>query len=246
VFIEYEWTPSGEYVPLALRSVDTGMGLERIAAVLHNVPSAFESDMFASALERLDELARPEALIGLPPERVVRARRMIVDHVRATLLAYLAGVEPGRDGRDSVVRRLIRRAARQGRVLGIVGPFLGELVAPLVASHGALLTEEERERAPQVAVILTDEERRFTRTLSAGLRYLDRLEPEADGRISGERLFTLLSERGFPSDLAVEILADRGLEVNWSGYERALDAHREISRVGHEATVKAGGAGDGL
>jgi alanyl-tRNA synthetase len=238
VFIEYEWTPSGEYIPLTLRSVDTGMGLERIAAVLQDVPSAFESDMFAPALVRLDELTRPEALVGLPPERITRARRMIVDHVRATLFAYLEGVEPGRDGRDSVVRRLTRRAARQGRVLGIEGPFLGELIAPLVASHGALLTDEERERAPQAATLLTDEERRFTRTLSAGLRYLDQLTPDADGHIPGERIFTLLAERGFPSDLAAEILADRGLEVDWPGYERALDVHREVSRAGHDGGAK--------
>ncbi len=239
VLIEYEWTPDGEYIPLSLRSVDTGMGLERIAAVLQGVPSAFEGDMFAPALARLDELTRPAVLQSLPPERIVKARRMIVDHVRATLLAYLEGIEPGRDGRGSVVRRLIRRAARQGRVLGVEGPFLGELVAPLVEGHNGLLTHEERRRAPGAAAMLADEERRFARTLTAGLRYLDRLEPGADGRIPGEHIFTLHAERGFPSDLAAEILADRGLEVDWSGYERALDAHRAVSRVGREAGARS-------
>jgi alanyl-tRNA synthetase len=234
VFIEYEWTPGGEYIPLPLRSIDTGMGLERIAAVLQDVPSGFDLDIFAPALARLDELTPPDAVQRVAPERLVRARRMIVDHVRAVLFAGLEGVVPGRDGRDSVVRRLIRRASRQGRVLGIEGPFLGELVAPLVAGHGTLLTGDERARAPRVAELLADEERRFARTLSAGLRYLDRLTPDAEGRIPGERIFTLHAERGFPADLAAEILADRGLTVDWPGYEHALEAHREVSRVGRE------------
>jgi alanyl-tRNA synthetase len=154
---------------------------------------------------------------------------MIVDHARAALFVMLAGVEPGRDGRGSVLRRIIRRAARQGRVLGLDRPFLGELVAPLAEAHSPLLTDEERGRLPAVARMLTDEERRFSRVLTAGLRELARVEPSP-----GERLFMLHAERGFPSDLAAEILAERGLHVDWPGYERAADEHRQISRVSAE------------
>lgn len=233
VFIEFEETPDGRYVPLPFRSVDTGLGLERIALVLQGTETVFETDLFAPARQRLAELA-PIPVSGESPVRV-RARRRIVDHTRAALLAGLAGVEPERDGRGSVVRRLIRRAARQGRILGLDEPFLGNLVGPLAEAHGELLTPEERLRTQTIAGILDDEERRFQRVLSAGLRYLDQLEPAAEGGVvPGERIFMLHAERGFPADLAVEILAERGLRVEWSGYEREAELHRSNSRVSKE------------
>lgn len=232
VFIEYEWQPEGAYRPLPLRSVDTGMGLERIAAVLQGAESVFETDLFLPAHGRLLELAPEDGLKGGTETRQdVRARRMIVDHTRAALFALLAGVPPGRDGRGSVVRRLIRRAARQGRALGVERPFLAELVPPLLAGHGALLTAEERARLPELAQALTAEEVRFSRALTAGLRELARLGPGADGLVPGECLFALHADRGFPADLAAEVLAERGLAVDWHGYERARAAHRAVSRA---------------
>jgi alanyl-tRNA synthetase len=231
VFIEYEWEDSRRFTPLPLRSVDTGMGLERIAAVLQGVEMVFDIDLFQSATRRLRELTGEHSDgADETPERT-RASRMIVDHTRAALLAALAGVEPGRDGRGSVLRRIIRRAARQGRVLGLEQPFLGELVGPLAQAHGPLLSAEESERLPDIARMLSDEERRFRRVLTAGLRELEHIEPGRDGAVPGERLFTLHAERGFPTDLAAEVLAERGLRVEWAGYERAADEHRAVSRV---------------
>jgi alanyl-tRNA synthetase len=229
VFMEYERRPDGSHAPLPLRSVDTGMGLERSAAVLQGVTTVFETDLFSSALARLAELAPPAPAADDPRAR--RARHLIVDHTRAALLAGLAGVAPGRDGRGSVVRRLIRRAARQGRALGLTRPFLGELVAPLAEAHDGLLTREEQARVPALAQELADEERRFSRVLTAGLRELARIEGDAGGQVPGERLFTLHAEGGFPADLAAEVLAERDLFVDWSGYERALAEHRAVSRV---------------
>jgi alanyl-tRNA synthetase len=229
VFIEYERQPDGGFTPLPLRSVDTGMGLERTAAALQQVESAFDIDLFAAAAARLAALAPVRQGDGDPVQR--RARRMIVDHARAALFAGLAGVEPGRDGRGSVVRRLIRRAARQGRILGLDEPFLGELAAPLAEAHAPLLTPEERDRVPLVARTLADEEARFTRVLTVGLRHLARLEPGTDGLVPGARIFALHADRGFPADLAAEVLAERGLGVDWSGYDRALAEHRMVSRV---------------
>ncbi|HLZ25623.1 MAG TPA: alanine--tRNA ligase-related protein [Ktedonobacterales bacterium] len=231
VFITYELTPDGRYIPLAMRSVDTGMGLERTAAVLQNVPTVYETDLFAPGFSRLTELA---PVGGDEDTRHVLARRIVVDHARAALFAGLAGVLPDRDGRGSVLRRLIRRAARQGRVLGLERPFLGELLGPLAAAHEGLLSSEERARVPELARMVTDEERRFTRVLTAGLRTLETLEPGPDGQVPGERLFMLHAERGFPADLAAEILVERGLTVDWQGYERALEEHHAISRAGLE------------
>ncbi len=234
VFIAYELLPQGSVTPLPMRSVDTGMGLERVAAVLQGVPSVFEIDLFAPASQRLDELvSSPPGPLpwwgrGNPMER---ARRVILDHTRAALFAMLEGIYPGRDGRESVVRRLIRRAARQGRVLGIEGPFLGELVGPLAEAHTDLLTVEQQQRVPSLARMLADEERRFSRVLGIGLRLLERMTPDEDGLVSGEAIFRLEAECGFPADLAGEVLAERGLAVDWRGYERAVEEHHTISRM---------------
>lgn len=231
VFIEYELSVDGRYSQLPLRSVDTGLGLERTAAMLQEVETAFDIDLFAPALIRLREISANETTAALDLQRRAKAQRLIVDHARSALFAGLAGVVPGRDGRESVMRSLIRRAARTGRSLGLTRPFLGELLEPLATTHGALLTPDERAATPTIARMVTDEERGFQRVLAAGLRELDRLRPDERGVIPGERLFTLHAERGFPADLAGEILAERGLVVDWSGYERAMAAHRVISRV---------------
>ena len=227
VFIEYEWLPDGSYTPLPLRSVDTGMGLERMAAVLQGTTTLFEIDLFAGAQQRIAELS---PVANESPARE-RARRVIVDAARSALYIGLAGVVPGAGGRGSVIRRLIRRAARHGRALGLEEPFLGNLVEPLIERGEGLFSPEERERAPAIAALLTDEERRFTRVLTTGLRLIERMRPDSNGVISGEQLFTLHAERGFPADLAAEVLVERGLRVDWPGFEAAMARHHAISRA---------------
>jgi alanyl-tRNA synthetase len=230
VFIEYDLLPGGRYEPLPLRSVDTGMGLDRVASVLQDVPTVFETDVFVPARRVLNGLTPHGADLDDARER--RARHIIVDHVRATLLAWLAGVGPDRDGRGSVVRRLIRRAARQGRILGIERPFLANLIEPLVVGHGDLLAPDERLRTEALVDVLGDEERRFARVLTAGLRRLEHLTPDGRGLVPGAEIFALLGDHGFPPDLAEEVLADRGLTVDWESYRDALARHREVSRAG--------------
>jgi alanyl-tRNA synthetase len=232
VFIEFDRFADGSLARLPFLSVDTGMGLERVALLLQGVESVFETDLFMPAASRLSELAP----IGVAGNSSIeqRARRVVLDHTRSVLFAGLEGVIPGRDGRNSVLRRLVRRASRQGRILGIDRPFLGELIMPFAQGHATLLTEQERQRLPVLIDMLTNEETQFARVLTAGLKCLDKLVPGEDGIVSGENLFKLHAEQGFPSDLAAEILAERGLLVDWSGYEQFLEQHREISRLSAE------------
>ncbi|GHO45361.1 alanine--tRNA ligase-related protein [Ktedonospora formicarum] len=224
VFMQYERHVDGTMTELPLRNIDTGMGLERMAMALQGSESIFSIDLFQPALECLRELA-PEREGEMP-----RTRRMIVDHARAVMLAGLVGVGPGRTGRDSVVRRLIRRAARQGYVLGIERPFLSELLRPLMEGHGDLLTPEEREKVPALAQMMEQEERMFSRVLSRGLPLLERLRGDERGYVDGEEVYKLHSDRGFPTDLVVEILAEKGLSVDWQRYEQAREEHSQVSR----------------
>ena len=232
VFMEYERFSDGRLEPLPFHNIDTGMGLERMASVLQGAESVFSIDLFQPAIAHLNELASPGIVGNDRLEQL--ARRRILDHVRAVLLAELAGVMPERDGRGSVVRRLIRRASRQGRLLGLDRLFLGELVAPLAIAHDSLLTSDEHAQVLQIVRSITDEERGFQRVLTSGLTHLMQLEPDEHGVIKGSQLFALHAEQGFPADLAAEILAERGTIVDWSSYETASEEHRRISRVSAE------------
>lgn len=232
VFIEYDRSQDGNLTRLPFLSVDTGMGLERIGTVLQNVPSIFDIDLFQPARELLRELAPPQE--GTDPSLDLRARRMILDHTRAAVFACMDGVLPGQEGRNSVVRRLLRRALCQGRVLGLRGFWLSQLVEPLLQAHAFTLSPEQQMSAPQLAEILAREEQQFSRTLSVGLKILENLRPDERGIIAGEAIFRLHSDRGFPSDLAAEILAERGLSIDWLGYKQALERHRQVSRLSIE------------
>lgn len=222
--MQYERHVDGSLSDLPQRNIDTGMGLERMATVLQGRESAFEIDSFQPALERLSALV---------PERKGeerRRRRMIVDHMRAVLLAGLAGVGPGRSGRNSVVRRMIRRAAHQGYALGVEYPFLSELLLPLAQGLGSLLTASEHLETPELVKMVEEDERLFAQVLKKGLPLLEQLEGDERGNVDGGELYRLHSERGFPADLAAEILAERGLCVDWQSYEQARREHSHVSR----------------
>ncbi len=228
VFIEYDRAFDGSLSRLPFLSVDTGMGLERMGMILQQKPSVFELDLFQEAGELLNSLESHRQ--DCPPQLAQRAHRMILDHTRAALFACLEGVMPGQDGRDSVVRRLLRRALLQGHLLGLTSTWLSQLVEPLLRGHAFLLTPEQQQRGVEVSAVFAHETRRFQRALHTGLRLLENLQPDEHGVISGAAIFHLHSARGFPADLAGEMLAERGLSIDWSGYNAALERHRQVSR----------------
>jgi alanyl-tRNA synthetase len=237
VFIEFEQHADGTITSLPFMSVDTGMGLERIAMVLQHAPSVFETDLFTPALVQLDLLittAEAPLQSGRGPGQIKssqQARRMIVDHMRSALLLLLEGVVPLHDGRGSVLRRLIRRAATRGQLLGISRPFLSRLLVPLADAHGGLITEAERQHIPDVVEIVRAEEQRFAGVLRAGLRVLDRATLDKNAMVPGEWLFQFQAERGFPADLAAEVLGEQGIQIEWPSFYAADSRHREVSRV---------------
>jgi alanyl-tRNA synthetase len=237
VFIEFEQDAEGTITPLPFMSVDTGMGLERIAMVLQHAPSVFETDLYIPALVQLDQLisaaeAPVQSAMGSGQmTSSLQSRRMIVDHMRSALLVLLEGIVPLHEGRGSVLRRLIRRAATRGQLLGISKPFLSRLLVPLAEAHGGLITKEERGRIPDAVEIVRAEEQRFAGVLRAGLRVLDRVVLDKDARVPGEWIFQLQAERGFPADLAAEVLSERGIQIEWPSFFAADSRHREVSRV---------------
>ncbi len=233
VFIEFELHQDGSISTLPLASVDTGMGVERVAMVLQRARSVFETDLLASALRYLETQAPPPQADGDVQKAQFRlqSKRMIVDHMRSALLLGVEGSVPTRNGRGSVMRRLIRRAATRGRLLGIADPFLGALVPVLAEAHHGLLTEAERQRVPEVSEVVNLEERRYSKILRVGLPLLADAVLDERGMARGDWLFQLQAERGFPADLAADVLSERGIAVDWSAFSAADLQHRAVSRV---------------
>ncbi len=234
VFMQFERAPSGALSPLPRPSIDTGMGLERIASVLQGVDSNFDTDLFRpllAAVERLSGRSYDPGAAGFP-------FRVIADHARACTFLIADGVLPANEGRGYVLRRILRRAVRFGRQLGLDGPFLHRLVDPVREAMAGAYPEIDA-RAGVVETAIRTEEERFGETLSAGLTLLERelADATAAGRtvLPGEMAFRLYDTYGFPLDLTVDAAAERGLGVDTAGFERALAAQRERARADRRA-----------
>lgn len=234
VFMVYDQQPDGALRPLARPCVDVGVGLERNLMTLNGLASAYATDLLAPLGAALAELA---------PGRDPFAERVVVDHLRAAAFVLAEGVAPGNADQPYVARRLIRRAARYGRALGVAGPFLAGLVAPLVATMGddyPLL----RARAGQIADALGDEEERFGRTLARGEQALARAVAgsRAAGApgLSAETSFHLYETYGFPFELTAELAAAAGLAVDEAGFAAAFAGHQARSRAGAAARFAGG------
>ena len=223
VFMQYNRDAAGEFHPLPKPSVDTGMGLERIAAVMQQVHSNYEIDLFQSLIA---EAARIVEVDDLEENSL----RVIADHIRSCAFLVTDGVLPGNEGRGYVLRRIIRRAVRHGNKLGARGPFFYKLVPTLVHEMGDAYPELVKAQ-PQVEKALLLEEEQFERTLDNGMQILEEaLERLDDKVIPGEVVFKLYDTYGFPTDLTNDIARERGLSLDMEGYSAAMAQQRSRSQ----------------
>ena len=224
VFMQFDRAADGTLTPLPKPSVDTGMGLERIAAVMQGVHSNYEIDLFRELIRAAAELAGTKDLAS-------SSLRVIADHIRACSFLIVDGVLPSNEGRGYVLRRIIRRAIRHGYKLGIREPFFYKLVAPLERAMGKAYPELTKGRR-HVERVLEQEELRFAETLATGMGLLEEAIRNASGKtIAGEAVFKLYDTYGFPVDLTADIARERGLSVDQAGFERAMEAQRERARA---------------
>ena len=225
VFMEFDRAADGTLTPLPFKSVDTGMGLERMASAVQGVDSNYRTDLFVPIIDRL------AAFIGHDPETVESERfsyQVVADHSRAMTFLLAEGVKPSNEGAGYVLRRIIRRAVRHGRLLGIQQPFLREtcsVVIELMGEAYPALVERREELLDAIAA----EEEKFARTLEAGSARLDELVA-GGGTIGGADAFRLHDTFGFPIDLTVEMAAERGVSVDRAGFDAAMAEQRERSR----------------
>jgi len=231
VFMQLNRDPEGRLHPLAKPSIDTGMGLERISAILQGVKSNYETDLFKPIFKEIERVSRVP--YGEDP-RSDTSLRVIADHSRAATFLISDGVLPSNEGRGYVLRRIMRRAMRHGKLLGIDGPFLYQISSKVVdLMKGAY--PELRETEAFVSKVIENEEERFSETLDSGLKILkEELEPlEKEERkvLSGEVAFRLYDTFGFPLDLTAEILQERGMSFDEEGFRAQMEEQKQKSKL---------------
>lgn len=223
VFMQFNRTADGVLHPLPAPSVDTGMGLERISAVMQHVHSNYEIDLFTSLLS-----AAAQAIGCSNDEQP--SLKVVADHIRSCGFLIADGVLPSNEGRGYVLRRIIRRACRHGNKLGAKGSFFHKIVAALVAEMGEAFPELKSQQAHIERVLKTEEEQ-FAKTLEQGLRILEQDLAQLQGKVvPGDVVFKLYDTYGFPMDLTADIARERELTIDEAGFEREMDAQRERAR----------------
>ncbi len=236
VFMQFDKQSDGTLVRLPAPCVDTGMGLERLAAILQGVHSNYEIDLFQALIRKAGELTGTQDLEN-------KSLRVIADHIRACSFLIVDGVLPSNEGRGYVLRRIIRRALRHGWMLGVRQPFFSAMVATLDDVMGEAYPEL-REKRDLVERALKAEEERFAETLDAGMRIFDDVASRSNGAIPGEDAFRLYDTYGFPLDLTQDIARERGLEVDMPGFDAAMQRQRETARAAGKFTSSAGLSAD--
>ena len=236
VFTQYNQNEDGTYTPLANKNIDTGAGLERLASVLQGKPSNFETDLIFPIIEYASEVA----VVEYGRERKTDiSLKVIADHARSMTFMIADGILPSNEGRGYVLRRLIRRAARHGRLLGIEGTFLAKLSEEVINGSKAGYPELE-EKKEFIFKVLTNEENQFNKTIDQGLRILGEMEDEmkaaGEKTLSGENAFKLYDTYGFPMDLTKEILEEKGYDIDEAGFQKCMEEQRNKARSAREVT----------
>ena len=232
VFMQYNRDGAGKLHPLPKPSVDTGMGLERIAAVLQGVHSNYEIDLFQDLIKAAARETHVKDLAS-------NSLKVIADHIRATSFLIVDGVIPGNEGRGYVLRRIIRRAIRHGYKLGQTEPFFHRLVEDLARVMGEAYPELVKAKERVTRVLKTEEER-FAETLEHGMKVLEGALTREDRLLDGETVFQLYDTFGFPVDLTADIARERDVRVDYAGFEAAMQRQRARARAASRFTVSAG------
>ncbi len=223
VFMQYDRQPDGELIPLPKPSVDTGMGLERLVAILQNVHSNYEIDIFKQIIAQA-------AIVTQCKDINDPSLKVIADHIRSTAFLIVDGVIPSNEGRGYVLKRIIRRAIRHGYKLGMEQPFFHRLVEILDQQMGGAYPELRRNKK-QIAKTLKNEELRFAETLDQGMQILEKeIAQLKNSTIPGTVAFKLYDTYGFPLDLTADIAREQGLTVDQNGFDQAMEAQRQMAR----------------
>jgi len=256
VFIQFNANPDGTFSPLPARHVDTGMGFERVAGIIQctknfkdfsGTISNYESDVFTPLFRRLEELSGKKYASTLPApgsaganeqEKIDVAFRVIADHIRTLSFAIADGIQPGNSDRNYVLRRILRRAVRYGRTLGLKGGFFHKLVEVLAETMGDIFPEI-RTRKNIVAEVIRTEEESFNRTLDKGIALFEEeaSKLKAGGVITGALAFRLYDEQGFPLDLTQLMARERGLTVDTTGFEKLMEEQRARARAAQKKEI---------
>ena len=232
VFMAYELRPDGTLVDLPKQNIDTGMGLERMARIVQQVPSVYDTDGYQTIMQWVAANAGQQAGDSVD---ATKAYRVLADHGRGMTFLAAEGVTPSNEGRGYVMRRILRRAVQHGLRIGMEAPFLAGLSEAVIDQMGEAYPELVEHRT-EIAAVLTAEEEQFAKTLERGMKLFD--EAAVKGEISGEDAFTLQATYGFPIELTEELARERGLGVNAEEYTRYFEQHREISRRGGTSSAQ--------
>ncbi len=236
VFTQFDGDGKGNYVELANKNIDTGMGLERLAVVVQDVTSVFDIDTMKAIRDRICELANVEYQTDEIKDISIR---LITDHIRSSTFLISDGVMPTNEGRGYVLRRLIRRAARHGRLLGIEGEFLANLSQTVIAESKDGYPELEEKKA-FILNVLTQEEKQFNKTIDQGLSILadmeENMKKEGKTELSGEEAFKLYDTYGFPLDLTMEILQEKGFTLDEEGFKACMQEQKTKARNARKVT----------
>ena len=236
VFTQFEGDGKGGYTELAQKNIDTGMGLERLAVVMQDVDSVFDIDTMKAIRDKVCEMSGKKYQVDALDDVSIR---LITDHIRSATFMISDGIMPSNEGRGYVLRRIIRRAARHGRMLGIDGIFMAKLAATVINESKDGYPELE-EKKDFIFKVLSQEEEKFGKTIDQGPSILSDMEKqmEADGVkvLSGENAFKLYDTYGFPMDLTQEILEEKGFSVDEEGFKKAMEVQRTTARKARKVT----------